>query len=229
MSKQTKRKKSKMTKEERRAKYTQRARDRRKLKSHKNTVCFQCRKRGHTVNECPYNKKGKGTITNNSTDSTAKDSSGGQRCFKAICYKCGSENHGLSNCPKLTPTEQSIITSSKEQKKRIDYSKIILPFARCFICKGMGHLSIQCEQNSHGIYVNGVGSCRICGKKDHLVQNCPEKLKESRREVQDDAEKEANVDEFLEDEDLNKGSDEEDVCRDNEVNKNREKRKVVTF
>lgn len=44
-------------------------------------------------------------------------------------------------------------------------------FAKCFICNVQGHLSSACPQNDKGLYPNG-GSCRFCGKVDHLFKDC---------------------------------------------------------
>ena len=75
--------KPKMTKEERRAKYTQIARDRQSKKWAKTrdatTTCYHCRKTGHAVANCPEIPK----------------------ASKRICFKCGSTEHGLYQCLKL--------------------------------------------------------------------------------------------------------------------------------
>jgi len=185
-------KKQKLTKEERRVKYTQRARDMRMKKQYKDTICFQCRKRGHTVSQCPL--------------SAAK--------AKGICYKCGSNQHGLQECPKLTLKEKSILKQTK------DYSKIELPFAKCFTCQQMGHLSRSCPKNSNGIYVNGSGCCKICGSKDHLVAHCPNKEKTICTPAVTAA---ADVQEFLEEDDS------EQIQEETELEKRITKSRVVTF
>ncbi|KAI9306776.1 hypothetical protein BJ944DRAFT_40757 [Cunninghamella echinulata] len=53
-------------------------RKRRKARKEKGTICFGCREKGHSVENCP---KGKETI-------------------KGICYNCGSTEHSLKNCKK---------------------------------------------------------------------------------------------------------------------------------
>ena len=46
---------------------------------------------------------------------------------------------------------------------------------RCVLdVKKRGHISANCPENENGIYVHG-GSCFVCGAKDHLAKNCPEK------------------------------------------------------
>ena len=117
--------KPKMTKEERRAKYTEIARKRRQKQlgirfgGKKQTVCYLCRKPGHTVSNCP---------------SKGNDSMEPQ----TLCYKCGSTEHALSRCPKRNSGQHDN-----------------LPFATCFLCKQKGHLISSCPQNKSGIYVNG--------------------------------------------------------------------------
>lgn len=73
--------KPKLTKEERRAKYTQIARDRqakkRSLQNNAKLTCFHCRQKGHALADCP------------------------QRSTVNICFKCGSAEHALAICPVL--------------------------------------------------------------------------------------------------------------------------------
>ena len=45
------------------------------------------------------------------------------------------------------------------------------PFAKCFVCGDMGHLSGACEKNVNGLYPNG-GGCKYCGDKTHLAKDC---------------------------------------------------------
>ena len=155
-------KKPKMTKEERKAKYTAIARKRREKQrdqsggfnksrcGNKQIVCFQCRKTGHTVANCPLNNG-----LNNGNESVENSTS-------VLCYRCGSTEHNLAAC---------------EERKN---SSNELPYAKCYICSKMGHLSSQCSENKNGIYVNG-GSCRYCGSTEHLASNCPDKKKKTKR------------------------------------------------
>ena len=75
-------KRPRMTKEERRQKYTDIARSRRTKQQDQNrkkdAICYHCRQQGHFVADCP-----------------AKNES-----EVLICYKCGSTEHGLAACPK---------------------------------------------------------------------------------------------------------------------------------
>lgn len=75
-------KRPRMTKDERRQKYTEIARQRRAKQQDqhrkKDAICYHCRQQGHLVADCP-----------------ARNEAGA-----LICYKCGSTEHGLSACPK---------------------------------------------------------------------------------------------------------------------------------
>lgn len=81
--------KQKLTKEERRAKYTKIAHDRRDKKMQRerarHLTCFHCRQRGHLASNCP--------------EADASEN---------ICYKCGSTEHSLSACPKVRKGERAV-------------------------------------------------------------------------------------------------------------------------
>lgn len=147
----------KMTKEERRAKYTQKARDRRnqnRSKSRmKDTICFKCRKRGHAVIDCPE------------ASAEEKNQAQQQSSSSIMCYKCGSKDHALRACKKLTSKERSSFTA----KGRLDYSQIVLPFATCFICNEKGHLSSQCTKNTKVSSENYKGAFIHSSLKYYLV------------------------------------------------------------
>ncbi|KAK3824731.1 MAG: hypothetical protein J3Q66DRAFT_325928 [Benniella sp.] len=70
-----------------------------------------------------------------------------------MCYSCGSLEHTTKDCKKLPKS------GNKFQ------------FATCFVCKEQGHLAGQCPKNEKGLYPKG-GSCRFCGKVDHLAKDC---------------------------------------------------------
>ena len=117
--------KPKMTKAERKEKYTRLARDRSAQQALRRKgqrlVCFHCRERGHAVEHCP-------NVTAGSKGPTRI------KC----CYKCGSTEHGLGACP------QRNVGAAHD-----------LPFATCFVCGGKGHLASSCSNNEKGIYING--------------------------------------------------------------------------
>lgn len=80
---ESRRSKPKLTKDERRVKYTVLAR-KKSAKDRERAICFQCRQRGHTVANCPYK-----TVAN-------------------CCYKCGSTEHSLARCPKRARDDDSL-------------------------------------------------------------------------------------------------------------------------
>lgn len=163
--------KTPITKEERRAKYTQLARDRetkrRKRQATSHLVCYQCRQKGHAVADCPQNSK-----SNDPKRNSKQPASSAASAATTICYKCGSTEHPLSKCPK-----------------RNDGDVDDLPYCHCFICNQMGHLSSKCPQNTHGIFVNG-GQCKTCGSKYHTSKNCPERQDATKKKDKQVTEKE---------------------------------------
>ncbi|XP_069736673.1 zinc finger CCHC domain-containing protein 9-like [Phaenicophaeus curvirostris] len=74
-----------------------------------------------------------------------------------ICYRCGSTEHDISKC-----------------KAKVDPAAGAFPYAKCFICGEMGHLSRSCPDNPKGLYAEG-GSCKLCGSVEHFKKDCPEK------------------------------------------------------
>ncbi|NXQ47468.1 ZCHC9 protein, partial [Catharus fuscescens] len=74
-----------------------------------------------------------------------------------ICYRCGSTEHDLSKC-----------------RAKVDPAAGSLPYAKCFICGEMGHLSRSCPDNPKGLYAEG-GGCKLCGSVEHFKKDCPEK------------------------------------------------------
>ena len=192
--------KPKMTKEERRAKYTKIAHDRRDRKiasaRSKNLVCFRCRKKGHAAADC----------TTDLGDGSEAPAAGNNPMVSAgrgggkHCYKCGSIEHGLSQCPNMK-------NAPRLPSGKIDFTKVDLPHATCYICNTMGHLASSCDQNEgRGIFVKGGGGCRLCGSVQHIASDCPDndKKKKKRREddegVEVDADGAAVVDDLLEEE-----------------------------
>lgn len=170
-TKRTKAQKVKMTKDERRTKYTDIARKRRQKQQQtdmrpgrggeggRKNVCYNCRQPGHNASSCPEKR-----------DVTCpKSFVEGRPVSDVLCYKCGSIEHALQQCPK------------KNRGDRND-----LPYAKCFVCGEKGHLASSCPQNTKGIYVNG-GCCRMCGSQQHLATDCPEKRKKKQgQDVEDE-------------------------------------------
>ncbi|NXS49674.1 ZCHC9 protein, partial [Balaeniceps rex] len=77
-----------------------------------------------------------------------------------ICYRCGSTEHDIGKC-----------------KAKVDPAVGPFPYAKCFICGEMGHLSRSCPDNPKGLYAEGEcsGGCRLCGSVEHFRKDCPEK------------------------------------------------------
>lgn len=208
--------KPKMSKDERRAKYTAIAHDRRdanmaRLRD-KNLVCYRCRKPGHTAENCKEFSK----------DSLQGDG----KCIPVrktggvnICYKCGSIDHRIQDCPKIKPFLPK--ERKGRQPSRLDFGKLgDLPYANCYICNKSGHLASQCPENSKGLYPKG-GSCKECGSVDHYAKDCPGQIKEK---DDDDASNASStsvtIDQYL---------DEPEPVVEEKKTKSTKKRKVVNF
>ncbi|XP_029429938.1 zinc finger CCHC domain-containing protein 9 [Rhinatrema bivittatum] len=79
-----------------------------------------------------------------------------QEMGTGICYRCGSTEHELNKC-----------------RAKVDPALGEFPYAQCFICGEMGHLSRSCPDNPKGLYAEG-GCCKVCGSVEHFQRDCPE-------------------------------------------------------
>jgi zinc finger CCHC domain-containing protein 9 len=177
--------KPKMTKEERRAKYTAKAHARRDAaiarSRDRGLTCYRCRRKGHSSENCKYapatskETTAVAAATDDDDDEPPPPQQAGKKRKKGgnnICYKCGSTEHRIQLCPRIKPFLKKM---GGKNAKRIDYGKLgDLPFADCYVCNGSGHLASSCPMSDKGLYPRG-GSCRECGSVDHLAVGCPEK------------------------------------------------------
>jgi zinc finger CCHC domain-containing protein 9 len=129
-----------MTKEDRRQKYTDIARNRRAKQQDqhrkKDATCYHCRQQGHFAADCP---------TKNEIEAT-------------ICYKCGSTEHGLSACPKrnegnMTDLPYATCFLCKEKGHLISQcpqnSKgVFVNGGECRHCGSKQHLATKCPEKS---------------------------------------------------------------------------------
>jgi zinc finger CCHC domain-containing protein 9 len=126
--------KPKITKDERRAKYTQIAKDRREKQSKrqwsKDLVCFKCREKGHTSSDC--SKAG------------------------VLCYKCGSTEHSLRDCSEYRRGDKNMPFASCyfcDKKGHLasacpDNSKgLYVDGGGCRQCGSTRHISFECPEN----------------------------------------------------------------------------------
>ncbi|KAF1764118.1 hypothetical protein GCK72_004065 [Caenorhabditis remanei] len=101
-----------------------------------------------------------------------------QKITGAACFHCREPGHRLADCPKRNSSQSdgvcfkcgSMEHSIHECKKKGVKG---FPYATCFVCKQVGHISRDCHQNANGVYPDG-GACNVCGAVGHLKRDCPE-------------------------------------------------------
>ncbi|XP_063819992.1 zinc finger CCHC domain-containing protein 9 [Pseudophryne corroboree] len=102
---------------------------------------------------------------------------------KMICFHCRKPGHGMSDCAEALRCQEmgtgicfrcgSTEHEINKCRAKVDPALGEFPYAKCFICGEMGHLSRSCPDNPKGLYAEG-GGCRICGSVEHFQRDCPE-------------------------------------------------------
>ena len=160
----------KLSREDRNKKYQEELVEKpREQAAAKNLYCLNCKRKGHLFKDCPI-------AAQTPVDGSRSESSAPMN--KQICYNCGSHDHALRTC----------------RAPRHPDGK--LPFASCFICKGTGHISKDCEENPNGLYPKG-GGCLICSSKFHFAKDCPDKKPQVNQEGLDDDDDDDDDDEAV--------------------------------
>ncbi|XP_025894335.1 zinc finger CCHC domain-containing protein 9 [Nothoprocta perdicaria] len=100
-----------------------------------------------------------------------------------VCFHCRESGHGMADCPAVLQSEDmgtgicyrcgSTEHEITKCKAKVDPAVGPFPYAKCFICGEMGHLSRSCPDNPKGLYAEG-GCCRLCGSVEHFRKDCPE-------------------------------------------------------
>ncbi|NXP80733.1 ZCHC9 protein, partial [Ramphastos sulfuratus] len=101
-----------------------------------------------------------------------------------VCFHCREPGHGVADCPAVLESEETgtgicYRCGSTEHdigkcRAKVDPAVGAFPYAKCFICGEMGHLSRSCPDNPKGLYAEG-GGCKLCGSVEHFKKDCPEK------------------------------------------------------
>ena len=167
---------ARLTHEERKHIYTERARIRREQQRARlggaakvDMFCFACRRRGHVVADCPARAAagdaGGGAELDDDAALVATLRAAAPRgaldgAASKVCYRCGRDDHALRDCKK------------RRRKPRTPGGAEYLPFAVCFVCGGKGHLSADCPSNPNGVFPKG-GACHRCGSTEHRAAACP--------------------------------------------------------
>uniref|UniRef100_H0XPP2 CCHC-type domain-containing protein n=1 Tax=Otolemur garnettii TaxID=30611 RepID=H0XPP2_OTOGA len=95
-----------------------------------------------------------------------------------VCFHCRKPGLGIADCPAALENQDigtgiCYLCGSTEHeitkvKAKVDPAVGELPFAKCFVCGEMGHLS-------RFLYSDG-GGCKLCASVKHLKKDCPERV-----------------------------------------------------
>lgn len=128
-----------------------------------NKSCLICKKRGHTMNECPEGN----TLQKEGVDYNVK-----------ICYNCGRTDHNLKDCKKKRKKtlpfaicyvckESGHIARDCPQNEKGMYAK----GGGCYICDSVRHKASECPNNP-------ANNLKTRKKDENKTNNCKEEKNE---------------------------------------------------
>ena len=153
-----------------------------------------------------------------------------KNCFNCDKYVNYEQTQCINDIPEgyyLKDKEKGIIDKCYKLCKTCSKNGIQIGskfYMNCDTClyKNNSKVTIEgnCPENENGIYVHG-GACFVCGAKDHLAKNCPEKqAKEEAYKVQKPKKNKKNKKENKE---KRENNEEKKENEDNEQNEEDEK------
>ena len=88
--------------------------------------------------------------------------------FLQLCFNCRQSGHLIHECPQSESSETGICFKCgagdhTSKNCRANVASNEYPYAKCFICDEVGHLSRSCPHNPRGMYPQGTISCvHVC-------------------------------------------------------------------